>query len=77
MCLLMKIKGLNLVYLSIGGAVCHNLGQLLAASLCLKNIYVWYYIPVLVLFGIVMGTVTGITIKIIMPVLGNLKRHLK
>ena len=77
MSLLMKIRDLNLVYLSIGGAVCHNLGQLLAASLCLKNIYVWYYIPILIISGIIMGIVTGITIKVIMPALTNLRRHLK
>ena len=75
MCLLMKVKNLSLVYLSIGGAVCHNIGQLLAASLCLENIHVWYYLPVLIISGIIMGVVTGITIKVVMPCLNNLKGH--
>lgn len=54
--------------LSLLGAVAHNMGQILAASVLMGTSLVLYYLPVLVLSGIVMGAVTGALLRIVMPV---------
>ena len=38
----------------------HNTGQLIAATLVLKSLAVWYYCPLLLLSGIVTGAFTGL-----------------
>ena len=54
------LKGKKLSYssLSIIGAVSHNVGQLIAARF-LVNQFLFYYIPVLLFSGGVMGVLTG------------------
>lgn len=42
------------------GAVCHNIGQILAAVLVLGTMDVLWYLPVLVLSGLVSGCFTGL-----------------
>ena len=74
---LRKSEDLSLVFVSIGGAVAHNIGQIFAASVILKNFYLWYYLPILLASGILMGSVTGVTSKIIMPKLQFLRGHFK
>ena len=44
----------------IFGAMAHNTGQLIAATLVLKSLAVWYYCPLLLLSGIVTGAFTGL-----------------
>ncbi len=46
--------------LSMIGAVCHNIGQILAAILVLGTVDVLWYLPVLVLSGLVSGCFTGL-----------------
>ena len=51
--------------LSISGACAHNLGQLVAASILISSPFVFYYVPILLISGVVMGIITGyIFIKI-------------
>lgn len=45
--------------ISLAGAVGHNLGQLLMASLLLQNQAIFYYLPFLLLTSIPTGLVTG------------------
>ena len=57
------------VALSIGGAVFHNIGQLVVAGVVLQN---WMlpvvYFPILLVTGTVLGTVTGILLNMILPI---------
>ena len=55
--------------LSIFGAIFHNIGQLIAVMILLGSFSVAYYLPVLVLSGIGMGSLTGILLKVILPAL--------
>jgi heptaprenyl diphosphate synthase len=66
---------LSYITYSILGAVSHNIGQIAAFSLLMKNEYMLYYLPVLLVFGIVMGTVTGILLKAIMPYFNHLVKY--
>jgi len=67
---LLAIFGSKISYIaiSVGGAVAHNLGQVAAVSVLLGSRSVFYYLPVLVISGAVMGTVTGIMLGVLMPV---------
>lgn len=47
------------VGISLAGAVGHNLGQLLMASILLQNQAIFYYLPFLLLTSIPTGLVTG------------------
>ena len=52
---------LSLIGISILGAIAHNLTQLLLAFLLLiKSAALLYYLPFLLLFGLVSGSVTGL-----------------
>ena len=52
---------------SICGAVAHNIGQISAAAIILST-SVFFYIPVLVVSGVIMGAVTGVTLNVLLPV---------
>ena len=53
--------------LSIFGAVFHNVGQVVAATIVIGNVKVLYYFPVLFISGVVMGVLTALVLKIIIP----------
>lgn len=64
MCILKKLQ-FSVVTVSMLGAVCHNIGQLFAASVMLKSFSVFYYLPVLLISGLVLGFLTGVLCKIL------------
>ena len=53
--------------LSIFGAIFHNIGQLVAVSIVYTNLYLMYYMPVLIVTGVAAGFVTSILLNIIRP----------
>lgn len=54
-----RVKAFSVIGVSIIGGVLHNLGQIGIAALVVSNIKLLYYVPVLILAGIVAGVVTG------------------
>ncbi|MDO5601269.1 MAG: Gx transporter family protein [Oscillospiraceae bacterium] len=58
-------------FLSVSGAIGHNLGQIIAASVLLGT-GVYGYAPVLVLSGAVVGTLTSVLLKALLPALKKL-----
>jgi len=54
------------VGVSVIGAVCHNLGQITAASLILGSFFVVAYLPVLLISGVITGALVGIIVKILL-----------
>lgn len=69
---ILKEKGSYFIY-SMSGALAHNLGQFIAISVLYTSIGIWYYLPVLVLAGIVAGMVTAVLLKFILPALERLE----
>ncbi len=55
-------------------AIAHNLGQLLFLNFILKINYSLYYAPILLVFGIIMGSVTSMSLKILIPVLNKINK---
>ena len=54
---------------SIAGAIAHNVGQLAMAGLLLRSVFAFYYLPVMILSGILMGMLTGLLLRFVMPYL--------
>ncbi|WP_106769066.1 Gx transporter family protein [Paenibacillus faecalis] len=71
---LLKISGkrLSLIGISIAGGVAHNIGQLTAASIIFKTSSIFYYLPALLLTGIVTGILVGIAVKYLVSSLSKL-----
>ncbi|MBR5452450.1 MAG: Gx transporter family protein [Clostridia bacterium] len=53
-------KSIGLIGISVLSAAAHNIGQMLAAALVMREISVFMYLPVLLIFSVPCGTVTGI-----------------
>lgn len=64
-------------FVSIAGAVFHNLGQLCAALIILDSVFAVYYLPVMVISGVIMGVITGILLRLVMPYLKNISTVFK
>lgn len=76
-CLLFKLAKNKIGYIGIGiiCAVCHNIGQLAAACLVSGTVsLVWGYGPMLLIFAIVTGFLTGAILKAVMPSLARLAK---
>ncbi len=67
-----KYINLSTVGISMTGGIFHNIGQLLAASLMLKTLSVFYYLPVLLISGLIVGFITGAVCKLILRNLNSL-----
>lgn len=71
--LILRSKATYLI-LSIAGAIAHNFAQIVMASLILStNILVLYW-PILLLSGVIMGTITGSLLKVVMPYMDKVFR---
>lgn len=58
--------------LSVCGALSHNIGQLLGASLILSSTLALYYAPVMLVLGLVMGALTAMVLRAVLPALRRL-----
>ena len=63
--------------LSVSGALAHNMGQLAGACFVVGTALTLYYAPVLLVMGLVMGAVTSMTLRAILPALGKLGYNIK
>ena len=58
--------------LSVSGALAHNVGQLLGASVILSSAMSLYYAPVMLVLGLVMGALTSLVLRALLPALEKL-----
>ena len=72
MAFLKKRGTFSVIGVSIAGGVCHNLGQLLVAMLAVETYQVGYYLPVLLIAGIVTGMLIGIVAAEVLKRLKNI-----
>ena len=71
MALLKKTGKFSIVGVSIAGGIFHNVGQIVVAALAVENVRMAYYLPFLLVSGVVTGIFIGIVAK---TALGYLKR---
>ena len=60
MALLKKQGGFSVMGISMAGGVMHNVGQLVIAMIIVETFSVAYYVPVLLVSGLITGCVIGI-----------------
>ena len=75
MIILSKLPGVkdNYLLLSIFGGIGHNIGQLMVAIILLQTKELVFMLPLLLIAGVMMGAVTGIVLKTVMPYMKKLK----
>lgn len=73
MVLLRKKGGFSVIGVSIAGGVFHNIGQLIIASVIVETFSVMYYVPVLLIAGLVTGLLIGIASDGMLKRLANLE----
>ncbi len=61
--------------LSVSGALAHNVGQLLGASVILSSTLSLYYAPVMLILGLIMGSVNSLLLRALLPALKRLGFH--
>lgn len=71
MILLKKTNWFSPIAVSIAGGVLHNLGQIFAAILWTQTPEIAYYFPVLLISGVIAGTVIGIISGLLVKKLEN------
>lgn len=78
MILLIHIFKNKISYLaiSIAGALSHNIGQIIAASLLLDTV-LFAFLPVLIISGIVTGIITSAMLRITLPAIKNANHKFK
>lgn len=71
MFLLKKTKSFSVYGVSMAGGVFHNIGQILVASVVLRTKLLVYYLPFLMLSGVVTGIAIGMVSGILIKRLGS------
>ena len=72
MAFLKKRGTFSVIGVSVAGGVCHNLGQLFVAMLAVETYQVGYYLPVLLIAGIVTGMAIGVVATEVLKRLRNI-----
>lgn len=62
----------NLWLLSVLGAICHNMGQLLGIGILMGS-FSFYYAPVLLVSALVMGSLCAFLLRFLIPAMQNTK----
>ncbi|MBQ3127493.1 MAG: Gx transporter family protein [Clostridia bacterium] len=78
-CILLRSKKSNIGYIGIGiiCAVCHNIGQLISACLISGTpSLIFGYGPLLLIFAVATGFVTGTVLKTVIPALNRILNRL-
>lgn len=67
MYLLSRRDDVSLIGMSMTGGVFHNVGQVVTAALVVKTMELTWYLPVLLVAGLVTGAVVGTLAKLLVP----------
>ncbi|MDD7268123.1 MAG: Gx transporter family protein [Lachnospiraceae bacterium] len=60
MWLLSRFEGFSIIGVSVAGGIMHNVGQLLTAAVVVKSGSLLYYMPVLLIAGVLTGLAIGL-----------------
>lgn len=64
--------GISYLLLSIAGSIFHNFGQLAAVTLVYTSFSFLYYLPALLICGVIAGAATSVLLKLSLPALKKL-----
>ena len=74
MYLLSRIKGFSTIGVSVGGAIGHNIGQLLVSSVIIENLLMVSYLPFMLVTSVVTGLFVGAAAKFTIPYVEKRKK---
>ena len=63
MTIIKRRESFSMIGVSMAGGVTHNIGQLIVAMIVVETYQVGYYLPALMLAGLVTGTLTGLVCR--------------
>ena len=75
MILLKKSNLFHMPIVSAVGGIVHNMGQLLVAFFVVETYSVFYYLPVLIISGLVTGIVIGAVAALVLPYIQKITRN--
>ena len=75
MVLLKRTDRFSVAGISMAGGVCHNIGQLVVAMIAVETYQVGYYLPVLLVAGLITGAVIGAAAGEVLKRIRNLSFH--
>lgn len=64
----------SIVSISVVGSVFHNIGQILIASIVVSNVNLFFYLPILLIAGVIMGIFIGVTVQYTIKPLSTILR---
>lgn len=60
MWILKRIGGFSMIGVSVAGGLAHNIGQICMAAMVVENFRIFYYLPILMVSGVITGVLIGI-----------------
>ena len=72
---LLKNTKLSIVGVSMLGGIMHNIGQLIVAVVLTSTVRITYYLPVLLVSGMVTGLVMGYASKLVIDRISKIKKN--
>jgi len=63
----LKASSISYIGISVLAASAHNIGQLIMSMLYTGSTAMINYLPILLIFAVVSGTITGVLIQVLMP----------
>lgn len=69
-----KKTKLSIVGVSMLGGICHNIGQIIVAAIIMKTVRIAYYLPVLLVAGLLTGLLLGVISKLITDRVKKIKK---
>ncbi len=73
---LMKKTKLSVIGVSMLGGISHNIGQIIVAAIVMETIRIAYYLPVLLVAGLITGMLMGIISKLIIDRFKKIKNNI-
>lgn len=73
---LAKKTKLSVIGVSMLGGICHNIGQIAVAAVIMETVRIAYYLPVLLVAGLVTGFLMGVISKLIIDRFEKIKNKM-
>lgn len=73
---LAKKTKLSVIGVSMLGGICHNIGQIAVAAVIMETVRIAYYLPVLLIAGLVTGLLLGVVSKLIIDRFEKIKNKM-
>ena len=75
--LLAKRTKLSIIGVSMLGGICHNIGQIIVAAIIMDTVRIAYYLPVLLVAGMLTGLLIGVITKLIVDRISKIRKSKK